>query len=233
VACSRSAEAFLAGSGYDSERVRLIPNGFDLDRFAPDPSERAAVRAELGLGDRDLVVGHVGRDHRVKDHPTLLAAASIAATRFPDLRLVLVGAGLDDANRSLAEDARSLGQRVVMLGERSDVPRLYRAFDLFALSSMASEALPLVIGEAMASGVPAVSTDCGDARELIGDTGRVVPRRDPAAFAAALEELLGLAPTDRMALGVAARERIASGYSLAGMSEAYRATWARVASRDA
>ena len=86
-------------SGYDAGRIHLIANGFDLDRFSPDPSRRAALRGELGLSDGDLVVGHVGRYHPMKDQETLIAAATAAAAQVSAFRLVLAGSGLDRVER--------------------------------------------------------------------------------------------------------------------------------------
>jgi glycosyltransferase involved in cell wall biosynthesis len=224
IACSEGAAVAMHDRGYPEALIDTIPNGFDVDVFRPDAGDRAAVREELGIEPLDLAVGHVARFHPKKDQRTLLLAARELLESRPDAIFVLCGAGLESENPALAELTRPLGDRVRLLGERRDVERLYRAFDVFALSS-AGEALPLVLGEAMASGVPVVSTDVGDARFIVGETGRVVAPRSPAAFAGALGELLALSPEQRAELGASARQRIVERYTLADMVGAYRAVW--------
>ena len=100
------------------------------------------------------------------------------------------------------------------------MPRLQAGLDL-ATSSSVSEAFPLAIGEAMACGVPCVATDVGDSASIVGETGRVVPPRDPRALAAAWEELLALAPDARRRLGQAARLRVQERYGLAAITRRY------------
>jgi glycosyltransferase involved in cell wall biosynthesis len=114
------------------------------------------------------------------------------------------------------------------LDQRNDVPRVINAFDL-AVSSSVTEALSLAIGEAMASGVPVVATRTGESEELIGDTGRIVPVRDPQRLAAAILEMVALGPQARSELGAQARERISADYSLQSMVELYQALWAELA----
>ena len=225
VACSDSAAEFMRTSGYATDRISVIRNGFDLARFHPDAAHRASVRDELGIGLDTPVVGHVGRFHPMKDHHNLLAAAELVVKQVPAARFVLVGSGLSPDNAELAEWAAPLGDAVSLLGRRSDTERLYRAFDVTVLSSAAGEALPLVIGEAMASGSPFVSTDGGDAAAIIGDTGRVVARSSPQQLADAISELLAMGPEGLARLGARARRRISDEYSLDGMVAAYRGLW--------
>jgi glycosyltransferase involved in cell wall biosynthesis len=227
VACSQSAFDVLTGLGYPRPKLELIPNGFDLDRFHPDSSAGRAVRRELGIPEAAPVVGHVARFHPIKDHRTLLAAAQRVAERIPNVRFVLCGAGVTDQNPALAGWAAPLGERVHLLGERGDVGRMYHAFDL-AISSSSGEALPLVIGEAMASGIPVVATRCGDSPQLVGATGRVVPVRDPDALADATAGLLELPDEERRRLGEAARHRIADRYDIDDMAAHYVELWQRV-----
>jgi glycosyltransferase involved in cell wall biosynthesis len=224
VACSEGAAVAMHQRGYPDALVETIPNGFDVDAFHPDDGDRTAVRRELGIRPADVVVGHVARFHAKKDQRTLLLAAETLLASRPDAVFVLCGHGLDESNGALMKLASPLGDRVRLLGERRDVDRLYRAFDVFALSS-AGEALPLVLGEAMASGVPVVTTDVGDARWIVADTGRVVPPRAPDALAGALGERLARSPQGRDELGAAARRRIVERYSLADMVSAYREVW--------
>jgi glycosyltransferase involved in cell wall biosynthesis len=229
VACSQSAHDVLRRLRYPVGKLDLIPNGFDLERFRPDPEVRAEVRRELGIPEDVLVVGHVARFHPMKDHRTLLAAAETVLARLPDAHFVLCGAEVTDRNPQLRAWAAPLGDRLHLLGERDDVERLYRAFDLMASSSVSGEALPLVIGEAMACVVPVVATRCGDAPQLIGDTGRVVGVRDPEALAAAMLEVLELPPDERRELGEAARRRIGDRYDLGDMVARYVDVWRDVA----
>jgi glycosyltransferase involved in cell wall biosynthesis len=230
VACSESSLEVMRGHRYPDAKLELIPNGFDLERFHPDPRTGRSVRRELGLPEAAPVVGHVARFHPIKDHRTLLTAATLVAERVPGSQFVLCGTGVTEQNAELARWAAPLGDRVRMLGERRDVARLYRAFDV-AVSSSSGEALPLAIGEAMASGVPVAATRCGDSAALVGDTGRVTPVSDPGALAGAIAELLEMPAPDRRSLGDAARLRIAESYDLDEMADRYSALWREVAGR--
>jgi glycosyltransferase involved in cell wall biosynthesis len=227
VACSFSSQEAMARLRYRRRGIRTIPNGFDLDRFRPDAEARDEIRAELGISPSTVVIGHVGRYHPVKDHPTLLRAANQVVDRASDVRFVLCGWEVEPSNPVLRPFADALGDRVMMLGQRADVPRMLNAFDLL-VSSSSSEALSLAIGEAMATGVPVVATRCGDAPELIADTGSIVPIGDPAALADAIVAMIEMDPAARRELGRRARAWISSRYSLNGMAERYRAVWAEV-----
>jgi glycosyltransferase involved in cell wall biosynthesis len=182
--------------GYLPQGVRTIPNGFDLARFRPDPADRTEIRAELGISPSTVVVGHVGRYHPVKGRVTLLRAAKQVLDQGSDVRFVLCGWEVEPSNPELRPFAESLGDRVMMLGQRADVPRMLNAFDL-AVSSSSSEALSLAIGEAMTTGLPVVATRCGDAAELISDTGAIVPVGEPTALADAILAMVRMEPAER------------------------------------
>jgi glycosyltransferase involved in cell wall biosynthesis len=234
VCVSRSARALHVAAGYCERKFVVIPNGFDLARFAPDPPARREVRRELGVADGAVLVGLVARVHPQKDHPNLLRAAAILARTRPEVRYVLCGDGTAD-DRALLAAIREAGvaDRFLLLGRRDDVPRLMGALDVATLPSAFGEAFPLAIGEAMACGVPCAVTDVGDSAELVGDTGRVVPPRDPAALARALGELAEMGPEGRRALGEAARARIEANYSLAQVAARYAEVYRSVAAPSA
>jgi glycosyltransferase involved in cell wall biosynthesis len=227
VACSISSREAMHKLPYRRERIVTIPNGFDTECFRPDAAARDDVRRELDLSPSTTVIGHLARNHPIKDHPTLLAAAKVVMDRIDDVRFVLAGENVTDDDPKLRALAEPLGDRVLMLGNREDVPRLLNGFDL-AVSSSSGEALSLAIGEAMSTGIPVAATRCGDSAELVADTGATAPVGDPAALAEAMIELVEMGPEKRRDLGTRARGRIRTFYSLRRMVESYSQLWAEL-----
>jgi glycosyltransferase involved in cell wall biosynthesis len=198
-----------AAAGYARDKLVVIPNGFDLSRFRPDSAARRAMRRALGIPEDAPVVGLVARDHPHKDHATFLAAASMIREELGAARFVLCGEGVDRDNRRLAGMIDDVGIResVHLLGSRPDVERIMAALDVACLTSR-TESFPNVLGEAMACGLPCVSTECGGVRELLGDLGRVVPPGDARGLASATLEILRMDRAERAALGAAGRARV-------------------------
>ena len=216
--------------GFHAARTRILPNGFDLARFRPDPAAREAVRAEIGVSADAPLIGLIGRHHPMKDHAGFLRAAALLAESYPQAVFLAAGTGVEWSNPELSALAASLQlseQRLHLLGERRDVPRLMAALDLLALSSW-SEGFPNVVGEAMACAVPCVVTDVGDAAWVVGDTGRVVAARDPQALASACGELIELDRVDRGALGHAARARVEREFGLDQIASQYQLLYREV-----
>ena len=190
-----------------ADRVIVIDNLIDTARFAPDPVARQRQRTAWGVADRAPLIGMAARLDPMKGHETFLAAAARLRQVRPEARFVLIGAGPEEYRHRLLSRAQALGleSALVWAGECRDMPAAYNALDVATLSSDAGEGFPNAVAEAMACGVPVAATDSGDAARLIGDTGLVVPPRDPARLAAAWAALL---EADRAALGLAARQRI-------------------------
>ena len=215
---SRAGRRDHEAIGYRPRRWCYLPNGFDTDVWRAAAQDRVAVRTELGLADDEVTVVMVARTHHQKDHPTLLAAWRQVNAACPDpARLVLVGAGTEELTAASPPE-----DRILALGSREDVPRLLRGCDLVVLSSAYGEGLPNVIGEAMATGLPAVVTDVGDAARLVDDTGWVVPPGDPDALAAALQAAITLSESARIRQGERARQVIEDRWSLEASRQAYR-----------
>jgi glycosyltransferase involved in cell wall biosynthesis len=222
--------------GYAPTRTVIIPNGFDTDAFAPSPDHRRSVRAELGIPDDAVVVGMVARYDPMKDHRTLVAAAALLAQDGLAPQYLLAGRGVDEANAALSAARAGAGLlgRMHLLGERADTARLFAACDVAVLASAYGEGFPNVLGEAMACGTPCVSTAVGEAPAIVGDTGRLVPPRNPAALAEGIRALITLDPAQRRALGAAARRRILRDYALAAVRDEYARLYRDVrARRDA
>lgn len=217
---SEAGRRFHEGIGYRPRRTEVIPNGFDLDRFRPDPHGARLVREALAAGTRPLV-GMVARLDPMKGHDLFLAAFSRVLEAVPDALAILVGDGLEERGPGGAlVRAAGLDGRVRLLGRRADLAALYSAFDVSVLAST-SEAFPNVVGEAMACGTSCVATDVGDARLILGGHGRLVPPGNPALLADAIVGALTLDPASRRRLGEAGREHIATEYALDRMAERY------------
>jgi glycosyltransferase involved in cell wall biosynthesis len=220
-----TAEQARAQHDTAPERLHTIPNGIRLDRYAPSAEARAAARDELGLGDA-WVVGTVGRLDEVKNQAMLVRAmAPMLSSR---VRLVIIGEG--DARPEIEAAIAELADPrwVVMTGRRMDVPSLIHAFDVFALSSK-TEGLPLAVPEAMAAGLPIVTTAVGGLPSVIDDqvTGLIVPV-DEDSLSAALAALEADRERAR-AMGVRARAAALTRFGYDRMVDAYLALYARYA----
>lgn len=193
------------GLGYAADRFVTIPNGIDTDRFRPDAAARSTVRSALGIDDQSLLLAHVARVDPMKDHDSLLAALD----RLPGVAALAIGAGTEDLTPH---------PQLHRLGRRDDVPALLAASDILVCSSAFGEGFSNAIAEGMASGLPAVATEVGDAAAIVGACGRIVPPRAPDTLA---DAIVDIAQADRAALGAQARQRIIDHYSLDRMTTAF------------
>ena len=207
--------------GFLNKNLIVIPNGFELDDFFPDNDFRHKVRCDLQINDKK-VVGLIARFDAAKDHYNFLQAASIVSQSISNVVFLLVGRGITLDNSILNQwiTELKLEDKVLLLGERSDIPAINNALDVACLSSY-MEAFPNVIGEAMACGIPCAATDVGDIRAIVGETGLVVSPRHHIELADAILSLLTLPPDTLDKMGVMARERIVCDYDIKKITVAY------------
>lgn len=231
VCCAERARVVHVELGYAADKCVVIPNGYDVKRFRPDPQARLQLRKQWGVDESIPLLGMVARFNPQKDHYTLLAALATLKQQGLVFRCALIGHGMNSDNEALCAviNQHELRDTLILLDQRSDIPDVMAALDLHVLPSSFGEAFPNVLAEAMACGTPCVSTDVGDAALIVGDTGWVVPPRDPGALAGAIESALherNAQPQDWVARQQAAREWILASFSLEKMVAAYSQAWA-------
>jgi len=214
--CSESSKRIHESIGYKKGKGVVIPNGFDLDMFKPDPEARSMIRQELGIDENIPLIGLIGRFHPQKDHKNFIQAASLLCKINSNVRFLLCGDGIDWNNQELIGwiNDGEIRDRIFLLGQRDDIPSVINVLDIHTLSAAFGEAFPLVVGEAMACGVPNVVTDVGDAASLIGSTGPVVPIKNPQVLCEAWDQILHMNHEQRTARGRLARERIREHFGL-------------------
>lgn len=205
---------------FPRNRVVVIPNGVDTERFAALP-DAGALRAELGISPTAPVVTIVAALRPEKNHELFLDMAVRVRRKLPEARFLIVGDGPRRA--ALEERARALGlaSSVLFLGSRDDVPRLLSTSDVFALTSH-NEANPVSILEAMSVGRPVVATNVGSIHEIVADgvTGMLVPAGNAARFSERVVKLL-CDPLGSQAMGDAGRRRVVERYSVDQMVRGY------------
>ncbi len=234
VSCSTAAADSHAAFGYPMDKIAVIPNGFDTGRFQPNQEARVKLRRELRIEPTYPVVGIVCRYHEKKDLGNFLQSAARLLEQQPSAHFILCGEGMDSSNAQLNAEAQRAGmlERLRLIGQRPDTEKVYPAFDLMALTSAYGEGFPNVVGEAMACGVPCAVTDVGESRQIVGETGFVVPPRNLEAMSAAWIRYFAMAPSERAALGEAARARVKRNYGIRAAAQMYMKLYKETARRE-
>lgn len=226
VSCSAAAIEDHMVLGYPRSKMRWIPNGIDSERFRPDADAALDTRAEFNIPPQAPVIGFLGRFHEMKDLATFLRAAHLLQSRLPQVHFVFCGG----VEVEMSPEERALlaqlpqRQQVRFAAFRPDPWRLYPALNVFSLSSR-TEACPMTLIEAMSCGVPCVATDVGDCARLLEGCGTTVPARQPEALAQAWEDVLRLAPTERVELSERSRQRVLEHFSLSHAAQQYEQTY--------
>lgn len=228
ISCSEQGLKTHQEIGYSKSKFEIIPNGYNLDLYSPNQQDRNDLRVEWGIPENLPLLGMVARFDIQKDHANLFAALEYIIDKNIDFRCVLIGTGMETHNPNVANlfSSEKFKNKIMLLGRRSDVPRVMNALDIHVLSSL-GEAFPNVLAEAMACEVPCVSTDVGDAALIVGNTGWIVPPSSPVELGSAIEIALneikdGASWKQRK---MSARKRITENFSIQKMVLSYQKTW--------
>ncbi len=229
IANSNAVKAgYIKHTGIPEDKVHVIPNGLDLERFKQHTAEQKEkagntdLRAELGIDPDIPIIGQVANLSTKKDHLNLLKALRIVADKGISFMALLIGSGYTEPQIDAAMNELQLHGYVKKLGYRHDVERIVNEIDVLTLSSY-EEGMPIAILEAMAAHKPVVSTRAGGIGEVVADgkTGILVPIRNSEELAKALVIVLS-DPEMRGRMGEAGHKRLIEGFTLDRQAEAHQ-----------
>lgn len=181
--------------GVDPAKIEVIGSAVDLEKFKPS-RDRTKFRREIGVNDDTPLIGNVGMIRPDKGQLQLVKAAPVVLEKRPDARFVIVGQGTGILKRGInvrnAIDRAGLADKIIMVGYRWDTPDVYTACDMIVIASLHTEASPIVLREAFASGRPVIATKVGDIPEIVHDreNGLLVEPGNAQALAAAILEFI-------------------------------------------
>lgn len=216
--------------GYDATKMVVIPNGFELDKFKATEDDRKLLRKELDLSDTDIVIGSIGRFNEVKHQKIFIEIAADVIKKNPHLKFVMVGRDNDESNPILMGWLHNynVSNSFRLLGQRNDIPQCLKVFDIFCLHSK-TEGFPNVLVEALAIGLPCVSTDVGDARHIMKDLGLISPSNNAKNLAETLEKViedyLNQSVEEKNIFEIKARNHIEQNYSMDKLCALYSDIW--------
>jgi len=220
--------AMVRRHGFNPGKIVSIPTGIDTDVFSRKGGH-TSIRAELGLPDDAPLVGIVAVLRGWKGHEDFVEAARLVRQSVPDARFLIVGDGPYRSRVEAAIVGKGLTDHIIMTGHRDDVAAVLRSLDVFVLSSFGHEGVPQAVLQALAMEVPVVASDVGGVAEAVrdGETGWLVPPRDPVAMASRITVLLSQ-PDLRRVMGKKGRELVEQDFRLDRMLDSTLALYDRL-----
>lgn len=212
--------------GYDAERMVVVHNGFDFSHFTVSQAQKSVLREECGFSSEDFVVGWLGRFHSEKGQENFIKAAKIVSVKYPKTKFLLIGRRCNAENATLMGWLTDVGlqDQFVLLGERRDAPACLAIMDLFCMPS-SNEGFPNALGEAMASGLPCVATEVGDAAVLASDTVIMVPPENEQALAEGMLKIMALSREQRLQMGEHSKAWVMSEFSIDTSRQRFEAVY--------
>ncbi|MGO4108822.1 glycosyltransferase [Paenibacillus sp. YAF4_2] len=218
---------YVAIKAAPEHKIIFVPNGINMDKFAGNPDDGAAIREELQLGSRYIWLA-VGRFVPEKDYGNMLQSFAEVLRTKPDSALLIAGIGPERLEAEQLAETLGLAEHVQFLGIRTDIPKLMHAADGYLMSSQ-WEGLPIVLLEAAASALPVVTTNVGGNSEVVHDevNGYLVPHSDSRRLAAAMDKLMSLTPDERTRMGESGRQYVEKHYNMDYIIERWEQIYAQ------
>lgn len=212
--CAHSSMQQHQAFGFKNGNSQVIANGVFLDKFQPNPQLH-----------QPTVIGFAGRYHTAKGYPYLFETMGLLKDENIIFKIAGSGASLENPEvKALFEQYQLDTQKVHLLDQISDMPAFYQSIDAFLMTSI-TEGFPNVLVEAMASGLPCISTDVGDAQYIVQELGEIVPPRNSAALAQAILNYVQQSNDAKLQLKQVVRERVEAHFSIEQVSQQYMQVW--------
>ena len=212
--CAHSSMQQHQAFGFKNANSQVIANGVFLDKFQPNPQLHEPT-----------VIGFAGRYHIAKGYPYLFETMGLLKDKNIIFKIAGSGASIDNPEvKALFHQYQLDAQKVHLIDQISDMPAFYQSIDAFLMTSI-TEGFPNVLVEAMASGLPCISTDVGDAKYIVQDLGRIVPPRNAQALAQAIVQYVQQSNDEKLQLKQAVRERVEAHFSIEKVSQQYMQVW--------
>jgi glycosyltransferase involved in cell wall biosynthesis len=230
ITCSKLAENIHSKLGYCKKKMIYIPNGYDCSILKPINSKFFFIRKKFSLEKKTPLLGMIGRFDPQKDHKNLFEALSLLKNQNQNFNCILVGNNINKKNFFLISliSKYKLTNHVKLHEYSTKISEIMSELDILVLSS-SSEAFPNVVAEAMSCKTPCVVTNVGDAALIVGDTGWVVPPKNPPALARSLKIAISNIKFNNWKLRCSqARLRIKKNFDIINMINSYNKVWKNV-----
>jgi glycosyltransferase involved in cell wall biosynthesis len=229
VCAAEESLSYHLNIGYSKKKMLVIPNGFDLNFLHATNNERDVFRSNLGVSASQFVIGSIGRYSPVKNYTGFIHAVNLLLSNHSNLKILLVGKGLEKSNLELMEliHKSSSPNSFILLGSREDIPVCLKSMDLFCLPSL-TEGFPNALGEAMAMGLPCISTPVGDAPLLLGGTGVISNSTTAESIASSIEMMFLLRSEELKEKGRLAKQRIKNHFSIESTVKKYNQLYSEI-----
>ncbi|MAT10467.1 MAG: hypothetical protein CMM02_05590 [Rhodopirellula sp.] len=216
--------------GMFNENSHIIPNGFNLEEFKADKKIREKIREGLQINQDVFVCGMVARYDPLKNHDHFIRAAALLNKIYgKKIIFLLIGVNINWNNKKLVNSINheNLKDKFHLLGQRNDINDILKIIDCLVLTSI-TEGFPNVIGEAMASEVPCVSTCVGDVVSIMGNRKNIIKINDVADLVSKVNDIINLSTDEKLELGVNLRKRIENNFSIVSTMKKYRMMYSNV-----